>query len=72
VKKGMPHWLVAVGLALLLAVPSQPAEQAKKPSQPTAAGTQELVWPLPPGVPRVRWVAPGLAAQNLALGRPDH
>ncbi len=49
----------AAGAMLLLLVvspaPGVQAEKDRKPAQPSA-GARELVWPLPPAAPRVRWV----------------
>ncbi|MEK7787196.1 MAG: SMP-30/gluconolactonase/LRE family protein [Chloroflexota bacterium] len=59
-RPGVVHWpmrAALLALALSLAVPCQPAGQAQKKAQTTVAGTTaELVWPLPPAPPRVRWV----------------
>lgn len=55
----VPPWLMAAGLPLLLvvlAVPSRPAQKPGKQAPAAEAGVEELVWPLPPAVPRVRWV----------------
>lgn len=58
-KNRVPRWLIGAGVPLLLAalaLPSRPAEKVKKQPQAEAGVTRELVWPLPPASPRVRWV----------------
>ena len=55
-----PRRLAALAAVLLLAVLAAPAESKKKPNkqeQSSAVVTEELVWPLPPAPPRVRWLS---------------
>ncbi|MFQ5776732.1 MAG: 6-bladed beta-propeller [Terriglobia bacterium] len=54
--KRIPRWSLPVLLCLLLAAPSRPAQKAQRPSRSEAQAEQELVWPLPPAPPRVRWL----------------
>lgn len=57
-KSRAPRGWMSLGVATLLALgllPARSGEKATKPPAEPAAAT-ELVWPLPPAAPRIRWL----------------
>ena len=57
-KSRIPRGGVSVGVAALLTLallPAHSGQRAKKPAAEPAPAVTELVWPLPPAAPRIRW-----------------
>ena len=55
----IPSWSlmpIALMMMVALAIPSKGANKTKKLSPAAGQPTGELVWPLPPDLPRVRWL----------------